>query len=156
MSLFHIVLHNPKIASNTGAIIRLCANTGCTLHLIKPLGFDLDDKKMRRAGLDYHEFAELNTWYDLQSCFDAIRPNGMSFFSTKATQNFIHAPYCQNHCLIFGSETDGLPMPLMSHYGKGNYYRLPMRAQSRSLNLANTVSIVTYEGWRQLGFIDQK
>ena len=150
--LFHIVLHSPQIASNTGAIIRLCANTGCALHLIEPISFDLDDKKLRRAGLDYHEFAELKTWQDLDQCLVAIRPNGCSFFSTKASNVYTKAPYRKNHCLIFGSETQGLPTDFMGYYGAENYYRLPMQTQSRSLNLANTVSIVTYEGWRQLGF----
>lgn len=158
--MFHIILHQPKIASNTGAIIRLCANTGCTLHLITPIGFSLEDKKLRRAGLDYHEYTELKTWQNLETCFSSIQPsiqrngqyNALSFFSTKANQHYTKAPYCVNHCLIFGSETKGLPTAFMSYYGRENYYRLPMRPHSRSLNLANTVSVVVYEGWRQLDF----
>jgi tRNA (cytidine/uridine-2'-O-)-methyltransferase len=150
--LFHIVLHSPEIASNTGAIIRLCANTGCTLHLIQPISFELDDKKLRRAGLDYHEYAELKTWENIEKCFSTIQPSGYSFFSTKATNLYTEAPYTRNHCLVFGSETQGLPMDFMSFYGEKNYYKLPMQPHSRSLNLANTVSVVAYEGWRQLAF----
>ena len=150
----HVVLVHPEIPNNTGAIIRLCANTGFQLHLIKPLAFSLDDKKLRRAGLDYHEFVHVNTWDNLHQCVEHTQPTNINLYSTKAKQYYHHANYANNSMLIFGSETKGLHQSIFDQFGMERFYRLPMRANSRSINLANTVSIVIYEAWKHNNFID--
>ncbi len=168
----HIVLVQPKMPSNTGNIIRLCANTGAKLHLVKPLGFELDDKKLRRAGLDYHEYANLQvyeTWQDLFSHLQEMACQHIVALTTKFSQPFYDYDFTensftatqtaesQNIALIFGSETDGLPKSIrndIANYNidNNNWLRLPMLPTSRSLNLSNSVAICLYEVWRQLGF----
>ncbi len=169
----HIVLVQPKMPSNTGNIIRLCANTGAKLHLLKPLGFELDDKKLRRAGLDYHEYANLqvyDAWQDLFSKLQNMPCQHIVALTTKFSQPFYDYDFTTNHLsknesqnivLIFGSETDGLPESIrndIANYNtkKNNWLRLPMLPTSRSLNLSNSVAICLYEVWRQLDFYGDK
>jgi tRNA (cytidine/uridine-2'-O-)-methyltransferase len=150
--MLDIVLYQPEIPPNTGNIIRLCANTGFTLHLIEPIGFDLDDKKLRRAGLDYLEFQSLQVHKSWASYLEKIKPNRVFGLSTKGKSCFSKVQYQAGDCLLFGPETRGLPADLRQSLGEDNVIRLPMQPDSRSLNLSNAVSIVTYEAWRQLGF----
>ncbi len=147
--MFNIVLFQPEIPPNTGNIIRLCANTGCQLHLIEPLGFKLEDKKLRRAGLDYHEWAQVKT-HATMSAFDEA---GRIFaLSTKGNKNYCDAQFQAGDNLIFGPETRGLPDEYLAGLPAENILRLPMLADSRSLNLSNTVAIVVYEALRQQRF----
>jgi len=150
--VFHIVLFEPEIPPNTGNIIRLCANTGAQLHLIKPLGFELDNKKLRRAGLDYHEFAHVNQFDSLKEFSEAIKPNRVFAFSTKGSRNYSQVDYQAGDALVFGPESRGLPMDILNELGTEHVLRLPMLAHSRSLNLSNTVAIGLFEAWRQTGF----
>ena len=150
--MLDIVLYQPEIPPNTGNIIRLCANTGFTLHLIKPIGFDLDDKKMRRAGLDYLEFQSLQVHKSWKSYLENIKPNNVYGLSTKGKNCFSTVNYKRGDCLLFGPETRGLPADIRQSLGDDKVIRLPMQPGSRSLNLSNAVSIVTYEAWRQLDF----
>ena len=150
--MLDIVLYEPEIPPNTGNIIRLCANTGFNLHLIEPIGFDLDDKKLRRAGLDYREFQSLQVharWADYK---DQAGGGAIYALSTKGTSCYSAAQYQPGDTLLFGPETRGLPEGIRNEAGPGKVLRLPMQKDSRSLNLSNTVSIVAYEAWRQLGF----
>jgi len=146
--MFHIILFEPEIPPNTGNIIRLCANTGSTLHLIEPLGFPLDDKRMVRAGLDYHEFANIQVYPNLEACLAKI-PGTVYAFSTKATALYSEVNYQLGDALLFGPETRGLPDNIRA---QSICVRLPMLANSRSLNLSNSVAIAVYEAWRQNGF----
>ena len=146
--MLNIVLYQPEIPPNTGNIIRLCANTGFKLHLIEPLGFDLDDKKLRRAGLDYLEFQTLQVHASWEHYLDRIKPQRVFGLSTKGQRCFSRVDYQLGDSLLFGPETRGLPTAI-----RDSVVRLPMRPDSRSLNLSNAVSIVTYEAWRQLGFV---
>jgi tRNA (cytidine/uridine-2'-O-)-methyltransferase len=150
--MLDIVLYQPEIPPNTGNIIRLCANTGFRLHLIEPLGFDLDDKKLRRAGLDYAEFQDLQVHANWLAYLASAQPKNIYALSTKGTVCYSEATYQAGDALLFGPETRGLPEDIRTEVGAGHVLRLPMQPQSRSLNLSNTVSIVTYEAWRQLGF----
>jgi len=150
--MLSIILYQPEIPPNTGNIIRLCANTGCQLHLIEPLGFELEDKKLRRAGLDYAEFAHVKTWKSLNECIDANDFNRVFACSTKGTQNYAEVPYTDGDAFVFGPETRGLPEEYLRSLPKDQVIRIPMLAQSRSMNLSNSVSVITYEAWRQLGF----
>ena len=149
--MFHIVLYQPEIPPNTGNIIRLCANTGAQLHLIKPLGFELDDKKCRRAGLDYHEFANVNQFDNLKQFQQTIQPHRLFAFSTKGKRNYAEVSYHSGDALIFGPESRGLPVEYLQEMGD-HVVRLPMLPHSRSLNLSNTVAIALFEAWRQNGF----
>jgi tRNA (cytidine/uridine-2'-O-)-methyltransferase len=151
--MFHIVLVEPEIPPNTGNIIRLCANTGAKLHLIHPLGFDFDDRQLRRAGLDYHEFASVQQHDDFDKFVSSSQPEQIYTFSTKGTRTYTEAKFELGAALVFGSETRGLPTALMATQAPENILRLPMLATSRSLNLSNTVAIALYEAWRQNGFI---
>lgn len=152
--MLNIVLFEPEIAPNTGNIIRLCANTGCGLHLIGKLGFDWDDKKLRRAGLDYHEWANVERWENFKDFSGKINENKrLLAFTTKGSCNYHDTKYRQNDYLMFGPETRGLPNSILNHLPEKQKLRLPMMANSRSLNLSNSVAIATYEAWRQLGFI---
>lgn len=151
--MLDIVLYQPEIPPNTGNIIRLCANTGFKLHLIEPLGFDVDDKKLRRAGLDYLEFQSLQIYPSWQDYLDLVKPNNVYGLSTKGTVCYSSPHYQLGDCLLFGPETRGLPSSIREDLGTKNVLRLPMQPNSRSINLSNAVSIVTYEAWRQLGFI---
>ncbi len=150
--MFHIVLFEPEIPPNTGNIIRLCANTGASLHLIEPLGFELDDSRLKRAGLDYHEYAQVKQHASLQAFLDSTKPGNLYGFSTHGTRNAFEVAYQPGDALLFGPETRGLPETIKQQMEPGHMLRLPMQPSNRSLNLANTVSIVVYEAWRQNGF----
>lgn len=150
--MLNIILYQPEIPPNTGNIIRLCANTGNQLHLIEPLGFELEDKKLRRAGLDYAEFAQVKVWENLEACMQANDFNRIYACSTKGTQNYSEAEYVKNDAFIFGPETRGLPAEYLSSLPAEQVIRIPMLAESRSMNLSNSVSVIVYEAWRQLGF----
>lgn len=150
--MINIVLFEPEIPPNTGNIIRLAANTGSQLHLIKPFGFELDDKRMRRAGLDYHEFAGI-TIYDNWLNFKEVNGNSRLFgISTKGDNNYTEIRYQKGDFLVFGPETRGLPDTIRDELGSENLVRIPMLAESRSLNLSNAAAVLVYEAWRQLGF----
>ncbi|KQQ49321.1 rRNA methylase [Pseudomonas sp. Leaf127] len=150
--MFHVILFQPEIPPNTGNVIRLCANSGCTLHLIEPLGFELDDKRLRRAGLDYHEYATLQTHADLPSCLEKIGHPRLFAFTTKGSQPFHDVSFQPGDAFIFGPESRGLPGELLDTFATGHRLRLPMREGCRSLNLSNTVAVAVYEAWRQQGF----
>ena len=151
--MINIVLYQPEIPPNTGNIIRLCANTGCHLHLIKPLGFDLDDKKLRRAGLDYHEWADVQTHASLEALTPKLAETGSIYaISTRGKKNYSDISYSAGDSLVFGPETRGLPQSYLDSLAQENILRLPMLKNSRSLNLSNTAAIVVYEALRQTGF----
>jgi len=150
--LINIVLFEPEIPPNTGNIIRLAANTGSHLHLIKPFGFELDDKRMRRAGLDYHEFTDISQYERWQDFMCQHGENRLLGISTKATTHYSECRFEEGDFLIFGPETRGLPDKIRDQLGQQNILRIPMLPDSRSLNLSNAAAVVTYEAWRQLGF----
>ncbi|MEH6577452.1 MAG: tRNA (uridine(34)/cytosine(34)/5-carboxymethylaminomethyluridine(34)-2'-O)-methyltransferase TrmL [Amphritea sp.] len=150
--MLNVVLYQPEIPPNTGNIIRLCANTGFRLHLIEPLGFDFDDKKLRRAGLDYHEFTQVKRHASLDECLLALQPETVWALTTKGSGSYAEATFAAGDVLLFGPETRGLPADLLDTLPAEQRLRLPMREGSRSLNLSNTVAVVVYEAWRQLGF----
>lgn len=150
--MFHIVLYQPEIPANTGNIIRLSANTGASLHLIKPLGFDLDDKKLRRAGLDYHEWAAMRVHDSLAAFLTDIKPPRVFALTTKGTRRVDQVNFQEDDALLFGPETRGLPAEVLTELGKEHCLYLPMKPESRSLNLSNTVAVVLYEAWRQQNF----
>ena len=150
--MLDIVLYQPEIPPNTGNIIRLCANTGFKLHLIKPLGFELDDKRLRRAGLDYDEWARVRVHDDFAAFLAAVQPNRVLACSTKGTQCYSAVRYQAGDALLFGPETRGLPAGILESLPAGQVLRLPMQANSRSLNLSNAVAVFVYEAWRQLDF----
>ncbi len=150
--MLHIVLFQPEIPGNTGNIIRLCANTGARLHLIKPLGFDLDDSKLKRAGLDYHEWADLKVHDTLDAFIAAVKPPRLFALTTKGSRSCFELAVAENDAFLFGPETRGLPAELLATLAAEQKLRLPMRPESRSLNLSNSVAVVVYEAWRQLGF----
>lgn len=153
--MFHVVLVEPEIPPNTGNIIRLCANTGAHLHLIEPLGFRLDDARMRRAGLDYHEFATVNVHKNWSTWRADCQPQStrLFIFTTHGSGLFSEAKFQPGDWLIFGSETRGLDASMRESVPAQQRIRLPMRADSRSLNLSNSVAVVVFEAWRQQGFI---
>lgn len=150
--MLDIVLVEPEIPPNAGNVIRLCANTGARLHLIEPLGFTLDDRRLRRAGLDYHEWAELRTHNSFDDFVETVRPGRVLAFSTKAKRCYSEVSYQERDALVFGPETRGLPPEILERVPADQRLHLPMRAGVRSLNLSNAVAIVVYEAWRQLGF----
>jgi tRNA (cytidine/uridine-2'-O-)-methyltransferase len=150
--MFHIVLYQPEIPPNTGNIIRLCANTGSALHLIHPLGFRLDERKLRRAGLDYREWAAVHEYDSLQAFHQAVKPVRLWGVSTRGTTTYADASFYPGDAFLFGPETRGLPDDVLAGLGKAAVLRLPMAANSRSLNLSNTVAVLVYEAWRQQGF----
>jgi len=150
--MFHIVLYQPEIAPNTGNIIRLCANTGSSLHLIEPLGFEWDDKRLRRAGLDYHEFAPVQRWTDLNQFLTSMKPPQLIAFSTKGKYNYSESGYSYGDALLFGPETRGLPSSILNSVADNRILRIPMVPASRSLNLSNAVSIVLYHAWQKNNF----
>ena len=152
--MFHVVLYQPEIPPNTGNIIRLCANTGSALHLIHPLGFELDDSRLRRAGLDYREFATVHEYASLEAFTRAQHPSAIWALSTRGTRSYTAVSYRPGDALLFGPETRGLPVEMLQALGQQAVLRLPMVANSRSLNLSNTVAVVVYEAWRQQGFRD--
>ena len=148
--MFDIVLYQPEIPPNTGNIIRLCANTGCRLHLVEPLGFDLNDKKLRRAGLDYHEWADVSVHPDLASACN--RAGNIYAVSTRGTRSYTDAHLQSGDTLVFGPETRGLPQDYLDTLDQNRILRIPMLANSRSLNLSNAVAVLVYEGLRQNNF----
>ena len=150
--MFNIVLYQPEIPPNTGNVIRLCANTGAQLHLVEPLGFDMDDKRMRRAGLDYAEWATVRVHENWPACRQALTGSRIFAATTKGTRSYTDAAFAASDALVFGPETRGLPAEILTELGTQNQLRIPMLDNSRSLNLSNTVAIVVYEAWRQLGF----
>ena len=150
--MFHIVLYEPEIPANTGNIIRLCANAGTQLHLIKPFGFELDDKKLRRAGLDYHEWVAVKEHSSLSAFIEAVKPERIFALTTKGKQIVSEVAFQAQDAFLFGPETRGLPENILTDIGVNKCLYLPMQAESRSLNLSNTVAIVLYEAWRQLSF----
>lgn len=152
--MFEIVLYQPEIPPNTGNLIRLAANTGCRLHLVKPLGFDLSDKQLARAGLDYHDLASVTEHIDWQSVRAALGDRRWWVFTTRASRLYAAAKYGPNDVLLFGRETSGLPDDIHAEFSAEQRLRLPMVAGSRSMNLANSVSVVVYEAWRQNGFLN--
>lgn len=147
--MFHVVLLEPEIPQNTGNIIRLCANTGANLHLIRPLGFKLDDRRLKRAGLDYHEWARMQLHESLADFSATVEPGRIYAFSTHGRREFQTVDFRPGDALLFGPETRGLGPERLSHFDPDRILRIPMREQSRSLNLANTVAIAVYEAWRQ-------
>ena len=150
--MLDVVLFQPQIPPNTGNIIRLCANTGFRLHLIEPLGFDLEDKKLRRAGLDYHEFAAFKRHKNYQSFVETEQPKRVLAVTTKATGYYGDIEFTQGDYLLFGSETGGLPEDVRQQIPDNDKIRIPMLKDSRSMNLSNATAVIVYEAWRQLGF----
>jgi len=150
--MFNIVLFEPEIPANTGNIIRLCANTGAKLHLIQPLGFELDDKKLRRAGLDYHEWADIKVHDNIETFLSNETYNKIYALSTKGSQCYVNVKFQLDDALVFGPETRGLPDSFLNNVPEQQRVRLPMLPDSRSLNLSNTVAVTLYEAWRQIGF----
>ena len=150
--MIHVVLVEPEIPPNTGNIIRLCANTGAKLHLVKPLGFPLDDARMRRAGLDYHEYATMQVHEDWAACKAALVGHRMFAIETCGTKSPHETALQSGDVFVFGSETKGLSPAVLSDFSAERQLRLPMRPAIRSLNLSNSVAVTVYEAWRQLGF----
>ena len=151
-TLIHVILYEPEIPPNTGNIIRLCANTGAQLHLVRPLGFDLDDKQLRRAGLDYHEYAAMRVHNNLDECLKSLPLARVFAMTTKASKSFYKSNFQTGDALIFGPESRGLPVEVLNALGSDQRLRLPMLPQNRSLNLSNSVAVAVYECWRQLEF----
>ena len=154
--MFEIILFAPQIPPNTGNIIRLCANSGNRLHLVKPLGFELDEKSCRRAGLDYGALSDVQIHEDLAACLDGLNQPRVFALTTKGQCSVFEMKFQAGDALLFGSETSGLPQAVHNQIADDNKLRLPMVAGSRSLNLANAVSIVIYEAWRQLNFVNSE
>ena len=150
--MLHVVLYQPEIPPNTGNVIRLCANTGTRLHLIRPLGFELDDRRLRRAGLDYHEWATVQAHDSLDEFMATVQPGRLLAFTTKASRHYHLIDYRQDDALLFGPETRGLPAEVLESLPPEQRLRLPMRPGSRSLNLSNSVAVTVYEAWRQFEF----
>lgn len=150
--MFSLILYEPEIPPNTGNIIRLCANTGTTLHLVEPLGFELDEPRLKRAGLDYREFADIAVHDNLESCLDALGRPRVYALSTRGATRYAEARFEAGDALLLGPETRGLPQSVLDSLPPEQTLRLPMRPQNRSLNLSNAAAIVLYEAWRQLGF----
>ncbi len=150
--VLHVILHQPEIPPNTGNVIRLCANAGASLHLIRPLGFDLDHARLRRAGLDYHEYARVTVHDDLDACLAALNRPRVFAFTTRAANRYTDTRFTDGDALLFGCETRGLPDDVLAGIPAARQLRLPMRPNNRSLNLSNAVAIALYEAWRQLDF----
>lgn len=147
-----VILYEPEIPPNTGNVIRLCALTGAALHLIAPLGFELEDRRLRRAGLDYHEFAEVKVHPNLDACLSAFDPARVCAFTTHGARNAFEAPLGAAQALLFGPETRGLPSSVLARFPNAQRLRLPQMPGRRSLNLSNAVAISVFEAWRQQGF----
>lgn len=150
--MFSLILYEPEIPPNTGNIIRLCANTGTRLHLVKPLGFELDEKRLRRAGLDYREFAEVHVHESLDDCLGKMNGTRVFALSTKGQTEYASANFAPGDTFLFGPETRGLPLEVLESIPAKRRLRIPMLAESRSLNLSNSVAVVVYEAWRQAQF----
>ena len=150
--MFEIVLYEPEIPPNTGNIIRLCANSGFRLHLIEPLGFDLEDKKLRRAGLDYHEFAAIQRHANFNAFMETEQPKRVLAITTKTNNFYGDVSFEAGDYLLFGSETAGLPEEVRVQIPDNDKIRIPMLKESRSMNLSNAAAVIVYDAWRQLGF----
>ena len=150
--MLQLVLFEPEIPPNTGNIIRLCTNTGASLHLIHPLGFKLADSKLRRAGLDYHEWAQMQEHASLIAFIEAVQPQQIYAYTTKGTRFYHEVDYQESDALLFGPETRGLPASVLAQIPADKRLRIPMLSSTRSLNLSNAVAVVVYEAWRQSGF----
>ncbi len=151
-SLLNIVLYEPEIPVNAGNIIRLCANTGCSLHMIKPLGFDLDDKGLRRAGLDYRDLVDVTVYSNFEEYLSLKKHNNMFITSTLGKNLYSDIQYNKEDAIVFGPESTGLPKEIFNNFNESSI-RLPMVPANRSLNISNTVAVVIYEAWRQMGFV---
>jgi tRNA (cytidine/uridine-2'-O-)-methyltransferase len=150
--MIHVVLYEPEIPPNTGNAIRLCANTGATLHLVKPLGFRLDDKSLQRSGLDYHDLADVRVHGDLDACLTALVAPRVFAVETGGQRCYSDLDYRTDDAFVFGPESRGLPAGVLARLGRERSLYIPMRPASRSLNLSNAVSVIAFEAWRQLGF----
>ncbi len=150
--MFHVVLYEPEIPQNTGNIIRLCANTGSTLHLIHPLGFRLEDRYLRRAGLDYHQLATVQEHQGLDRFIEEVCPQRVFACTTRGNRAYTEEEFRPGDAFLFGSETRGLPQAILDRMPREQWLRIPMRPGNRSLNLANAVTVLLFEGWRQHGF----
>lgn len=150
--MLSLILYEPEIPPNTGNVIRLCANTGVSLHLIEPLGFDLEEKKLRRAGLDYREFVSVQTHSSLDDCLNQLGQPRVFALSTRGTTRHDAPEYREGDTFLLGPETRGLPQEILDSLPAEQRLRLPMRPDNRSLNLSNTAAVIVYEAWRQLGF----
>ena len=150
--MFDVILFEPEIPPNTGNIIRLCANTGTRLNLVKPLGFELDEPRLKRAGLDYREFADVVVHDDLSTCLDALGQPRVFALSTRGTTNHSNPSFQKGDAFLFGPETRGLPQALLDSLPEEQRLRLPMKSESRSLNLSNAAAVMIYEAWRQIDF----
>lgn len=150
--MFHVILYQPEIPPNTGNIIRLCANTGSTLHLIRPLGFDIGEKAVRRAGMDYADLADVRAWDSLTECFDSLPVPRWFAISTRGKTRYDQLQFAAGDAFVFGPETRGLPQELLESCPAEQRLSIPMRAGNRSLNLSNAAAVVVFEAWRQLQF----
>jgi tRNA (cytidine/uridine-2'-O-)-methyltransferase len=150
--VFHVVLYQPEIPPNTGNIIRLCANSGSRLHLIRPLGFDIDEKAVRRAGMDYAELADVATWNSFGECLGSLATPRWFAVSTRGAVRYDQVAFAAGDVFVFGPETRGLPQAMLETCPPERRLRIPMRAGNRSLNLSNAAAVLVYEAWRQLGF----
>lgn len=152
--MFDVVLYQPEIPPNTGNIIRLCANTGTRLHLVEPLGFTLQDAQLKRAGLDYHEFASMQVHANWEACCATLPNRRMFALTTKGSTRYTDIAFQPDDVFVFGPETRGLPPEMLAHFPPENRVRLPMMPHSRSLNLSNAAAVLVFEAWRQNGFQD--
>ena len=150
--MLEVVLYRPEIPPNAGNVIRLAANTGARLHLVEPLGFSMEDRQLKRAGLDYHEMANVQVHRDWEACRDALAGKRLIAVSTRGTVHYAGVRYAAGDAFVFGPETRGLPQEILDSVTPGQRLRVPMRPGNRSLNLSNAVAVVVYEAWRQLGF----
>ncbi|HET7731923.1 MAG TPA: tRNA (cytidine(34)-2'-O)-methyltransferase [Usitatibacter sp.] len=150
--MFDVILHQPEIPPNAGNVIRLCANAGARLHLVEPLGFSMDDRQLRRAGLDYHELATVTVHASLDDCLAALAAPRVFALSTRGHRLYHEVAFAQGDAFVFGAETAGLPPEVMQRFAGDRVLRLPMRPGNRSLNLSNAVAVVVFEAWRQQGF----
>jgi tRNA (cytidine/uridine-2'-O-)-methyltransferase len=151
--MFHVILYQPEIPPNTGNVIRMCANTGARLHLIAPLGFDIDEKAVRRAGMDYAELADVKVWQSLDECLQALGKPRWFAVSTRGATQYDSVQFADGDAFVFGPETRGLPQEVLEECPTERRLRIPMRAGNRSLNLSNAAAVVAYEAWRQQGFV---
>lgn len=150
--MFDVILHQPEIPPNTGNAIRLCANTGARLHLVRPLGFDMDDRQLRRAGLDYHEYARVQVHDSLSAALAAIAPPRLFALTSRGAVRYDTPRFAAGDAFLFGCETTGLPADVLATVPEPHHLRLPMQPDSRSINLSNAVAVMVFEAWRQLGF----
>ena len=151
--MINIVLVNPEIPPNTGNIIRLCSNTGYSLHLIKPIGFDLNDRQLKRAGLDYHDTAKVKTYDNLEQFIKTVNPNRILATTSKVNKSYTTIKFKKNDAILFGSESTGLTQDILNKIQKENIFNIPMKPNNRSLNLSNAVSVCIYEAWKQNNFL---